>query len=268
MNAVLPFSFDPAEFTGKRVLVTGGTKGMGLAMVRRLAAGGATVVSTARSPQAEGETPAALFVTADIATREGVDEVIRQALDRLGGIDMLINNVGGSSAPSGGVLALSDQDWQRTIDVNLLAAVRLDRGLLPCMLAQGWGVILHISSIQRRLPLFEATLAYAAAKAALTTYSKGLAKEVGPKGVRVNSLAPGFIETTAAERLIKRLAEQGRTSMEAARQGLMESLGGIPIGRPGRPEEVAELAAFLVSDRAASIHGSEYVIDGGTVPTV
>ena len=268
MNAVLPFSFDPTEFTGKRVLVTGGTKGMGLAIVRRLAAGGATVVSTARTPQADGESPATLFVQADIATRDGVDEVIGQSLDRFGGIDMLINNVGGSSAPGGGVLALSDQDWQHTIDTNLLAAVRLDRGLLPGMLARGYGGILHISSIQRRLPLFEATLAYAAAKAALTTYSKGLAKEVGPKGVRVNSLAPGFIETTAAERLIQRLAEQGRTSTEAARQGLMQSLGGIPIGRPGRPEEVAELAAFLVSDRAASIHGSEYVIDGGTVPTV
>jgi len=135
-------------------------------------------------------------------------------------------------------------------------------------LARGSGVIIHVSSIQRRLPLFEATLAYAAAKAALTTYGKGLAKEVGPKGIRVNSLAPGFIETTAAERLIQRLAEQGGTSADAARQGLMDSLGGIPIGRPGRPEEVAELAAFLVSEWAASIHGSEYAIDGGTVPVV
>jgi NAD(P)-dependent dehydrogenase (short-subunit alcohol dehydrogenase family) len=268
MNAALPFSFDPSEFTGKRVLVTGGTKGMGLAIVRRLAAGGATVVSTARSQQPDGESPAALFIRADIGTREGVDEVAKHTLDRFGGIDILVNNVGGSSAPSGGVMALSDLDWQHAIDVNLLAAVRLDHALLPGMMAQGSGVILHISSIQRRLPLFEATLAYAAAKAALTTYSKGLAKEVGPKGIRVNSLAPGFIETTAAERLIQRLAERGQTSVEAARQGLMDSLGGIPIGRPGRPEEVAELAAFLASPRAASIHGSEYVIDGGTLPTV
>ena len=268
MNAHPPFSLDPTEFTDKRVLVTGGTKGMGLAIVRRLAVGGATVISTARSPLSDAPSPAALFIVADIATREGVDAVIGKSLDRFGGIDILINNVGGSSAPSGGVLALSDEDWQHSLDMNLLAAVRLDRGLLPGMLARVSGVIIHVSSIQRRLPLFEATLAYAAAKAALTTYSKGLAKEVGPKGVRVNSLKPGFIETTAAERLIQRLAQQAGTSTDAARQSLMDSLGGIPIGRPGRPEEVAELAAFLVSERAASIHGSEYVIDGGTVPVV
>jgi NAD(P)-dependent dehydrogenase (short-subunit alcohol dehydrogenase family) len=136
------------------------------------------------------------------------------------------------------------------------------------MLARGAGAIVHVSSIQRRLPLYEATLAYAAAKAALTTYSKGLANEVGPRGVRVNTVAPGFIETEAAHRLVLRLAEQQGVDERAARQGLMDSLGGIPIGRPGRPEEVAELVAFLVSERAASIHGGEYVIDGGTVPTV
>lgn len=262
-----PFSFDPTEFAGKRALVTGGTKGMGEAIVRRLAAGGARVATTARSPLPESQV-VELFVQADISTGEGVDKVVRGVLDRLGGVDILVSNVGGSSAPSGGVLALDDQDWQDTINANLLGAVRLDRGLLPGMLEQGSGVIIHISSIQRRLPLFEATLAYAAAKAALTTYSKGLSKEVGPRGVRVNTVAPGFIETTAAHGLIVRLAEKAGTDEDAARRGLIDTLGGIPIGRPGRPEEVAELVAFLVSNRAASIHGSEYAIDGGTVPVV
>ena len=247
------------------MLVTRGTQGMGEAIVRRLAAGGATVATTARSP---AESPVGLFIQADVSTREGTDAVIRDVLARLGGVDVLVNNVGGSSAPGGGVLALGDEDWQRALDTNLLAAVRLDRGLLPGMLKQGSGVIIHISSIQRCLPLYEATLAYAAAKAALTTYSKGLSKEVGPRGIRVNTVAPGFIETTAAQRLIARLADQAGTDAETARQGLIDTLGGIPIGRPGRPDEVAELVAFLASDRAASIHGSEYVIDGGTVPAV
>src|SRR5882672_2413421 len=267
MTGATQFSFDQTEFAGKRVLVTGGTQGMGAAIVRRLAAGGATVATTARSPLPDGQA-VDLFVQADIGTPAGVDKVVRDVRDRLGTLDILVNNVGGSSAPSGGALALTDDDWQQTMNVNLFGAVRLDRAFLPGMLQQGSGVIIHISSIQRRLPLFEATLAYAAAKAALTTYSKGLSKDVGPKGIRVNTVAPGFIETAAAHRLIARLAEQAGTDETTARQGLMDSLGGIPIGRPGRPEEVAKLVAFLVSDRAASIHGSEYVIDGGTIPAV
>ncbi len=160
MSGATRFLADPTEFAGKRALVTGGTKGMGEAIVRRLAAGGATVATTARSPLPGSQT-VDLFVQADISTREGADKVVRNVLDRLGGVDILVNNVGGSSAPSGGVLALGDEDWQHTIDANLFAAVRLDRGLLPGMLERGTGVIIHISSIQRRLPLFEATLAYA-----------------------------------------------------------------------------------------------------------
>jgi NAD(P)-dependent dehydrogenase (short-subunit alcohol dehydrogenase family) len=255
------------EFTGKRALVTGGTRGMGEAIVQRLRDSGATVVTTARSTPHDLPQPD-LFVAADLSTAEGAAKVVRAVLDRLGGVDILVNNVGGSSAPGGGFAALTDDEWQQALNSNLLAAVRLDRGLLPSMLAQGAGVIIHISSIQRRLPLFEATLAYAAAKAALSNYSKGLSNEVGPKGVRVVSVAPGFIETEAATALIDRLAANADTDRQTAREQLIQSLGGIPLGRPAWPAEVAELVAFLASDRAASITGSEYVIDGGTIPTI
>lgn len=256
-----------AEFAGKRALVTGGTQGMGRAIVDRLRSSGAIVFTTARSAPV-GSAHADFFVAADMGTAEGVATVAAQALDRLGGIDIIVNNVGGSSARAGGHAVLRDEDWQRALDGNLLSAVRLDRALLPTMLRQKSGVIVHISSIQRRMPLHDATLAYAAAKAALTVYSKGLSNEVGPQGVRVVSVAPGFIETGAASALIDRLAANAGSSRDVARNGLMESLGGIPIGRPGLPHEVAELVAFLVSDRAASITGSEYVIDGGTLPTI
>lgn len=253
------------EFTGKRALVTGGTRGIGEATVNRLLQGGATVLATARSVPA-GSGPH--LIPADGSTRSGADHVIRTALERLGGLDILVHCVGGSSAPAGGALALTDDLWQQEFELNFFSAVRLDRGFLPAMLKQRSGVIIHVSSIQRSLPLFESTLAYAAAKAALTNYSKGLSKEVAPHGIRVNSVAPGFTETKAAEGLISRLAEQAGTDTTTARQGLMNALGGIPLGRPNRPDEVAELIAFLVSDRATSIVGCEYVIDGGNIPTI
>jgi len=149
-----------------------------------------------------------------------------------------------------------------------MPAVRLDRGLLPSMIAQRSGVIIHVTSIQSVFPLLESTIAYAAAKAALSTYSKALSKEVTPKGIRVIRVSPGWVETEAAVALAKRLATQAGTDYEGGKQIIMNGLGGIPLGRPAKPEEVADLIAFLVSPLAASITGTEYVIDGGAVPTV
>ena len=258
---------DSTELAGKRALVTGSTEGVGAAIASRLAAAGARVVTTARSARPANDA-SDLYIQADLSGSNGVRVLADSVLNRYGGVDILVHNVGGSSAPGGGFAALTDETWQRELDLNLLAAVRLDRALLPAMLEQRSGVIIHVTSIQRVLPLFDGTLGYAAAKAALTTYSKGLANEVGPKGVRVMAVAPGFTETVAAHRMILRLAKERGVDEATARVGLIDSLGGIPIGRPNRPEEVAELIAFLVSDRAAAIHGAEYVIDGGTVPTV
>ncbi|WP_377154493.1 SDR family oxidoreductase [Roseateles sp. UC29_93] len=259
-------SFD-LQLGGLRALVTGGTKGVGAAVVQSLLDAGARVMTTARSVPASS-TDGAFYVAADLSTAEGASRVAQVALERWGGVDILVNLLGGSSAPGGGFAALDDAQWFSELNQNLMPAVRLDRALLPAMLAQGSGVIVHVSSIQRLLPLPESTTAYAAAKAALSTYSKALSKEVTPKGVRVLSVAPGWIETEAAVALAQRLAAQAGTDYEGGKRIIMQSLGGIPLGRPAKPQEVADLITFLVSPRAGSISGSEYLIDGGTVPTV
>jgi NAD(P)-dependent dehydrogenase (short-subunit alcohol dehydrogenase family) len=256
-----------AELDGKTILVTGGTSGMGEAMVKRLIRAGAAVITIARTKPAESSSPA-FVIEADISTPEGVEKAVGEIFERFGGIDILVNNVGGSGAPNGGFSALNDDHWQNAFDLNLFPAVRLDRAFLPRMIERKSGVIVHIGSIQRTLPLYQSTIAYAAAKAALVNYSKNLSNEVASKGVRVVAVSPGFIETEATAGFIESLAEAAGTDMATARQGLIESLGGIPMGRPGLPEEVAELVAFLVSGRASYITGTEYVIDGGTIPTV
>lgn len=258
-------SFD-LELGGRRALVTAGTRGVGAAVVAALCDAGVNVVSTARSIP-DTAPKGAHFIAADISEADGCAAVVSAVLQRLGGVDIIVNVLGGSSAPAGGFAKLTDEVWARELDLNLMPAVRLDRALLPSMIEQASGVIIHVTSIQHELPLPESTTAYAAAKAALSTYSKSLSKEVAPNGIRVVRVSPGWVETEAAVALADRLAAEAGTDREGGKQLIMKALGGIPLGRPARPREVADLIAFLVSPRAGAITGTEVTIDGGTVPT-
>ncbi|MGS2741783.1 SDR family oxidoreductase [Sinomicrobium sp. M5D2P17] len=255
------------ELSGKIALVTGGTKGAGKAIAERLKNAGAQVIITARNtPESPDED--LFFISADLSKTEGADTVASEVFEKFGKLDILVNNLGGSETPGGGFAALTNEDWEKTIQINLLAPVRLDKAFLPQMLKNKSGVIIHIASIQGKLPLYDSTLPYATAKAGLINYSKGLSKEVSPKGVRVLTVSPGGIMTDAAKQMMQRISESSNVSIEAATQSVLDALGGIPYGRFAQPEEVAELVGFLVSPRAGYLTGAEYVIDGGTIPTI
>jgi NAD(P)-dependent dehydrogenase (short-subunit alcohol dehydrogenase family) len=262
----MTFKIDSTEFAGKRVLVSGGTKGLGRSTVERFLAGGARVITAARAIKEPIE--GVEYVQADLTTPEGGEALAKAAIRRLGGIDILAHVVGGSASPAGGFAALTDEHWLAELNLNLLATVRLDRLLIPQMRERGEGTVVHVTSIQSVLPLPESTTGYAAAKAALRTYSKSISKELGPKGVRVNSVSPGWIMTDATGDFLETLRAANGGTIEEARQSVLDVLGGISIGRGAEPEEVADLIAYLSSSRAAAIHGAEFVIDGGTIRTV
>jgi NAD(P)-dependent dehydrogenase (short-subunit alcohol dehydrogenase family) len=252
------------DLAGKRALVTGGTRGIGKGITDRLRAAGATVVVAARSAP---PTPSSQVITADIATADGSATVAERTLAILGGVDIVVHNVGGSGVSPGGVTDLTDDDWNQTFQVNLFGAVRLDRALVPSMIAGQSGVIIHITSVQRRLPM-PGTAPYAAAKAALANYSKALSDELAPHGIRVNNVCPGFIETEAAAAFVSEHAAALQISMDDARAQVIKSIGGIPLGRTGDPTEVGDLVAFLASDHARYLTGTEFLIDGGSTRTV
>ena len=209
-------SFD-LELQNRRALVTGGTKGIGAAVVNALQCAGAKLSATGRSVP-EATTAGVHYIAADLTTAEGCAGVAEAVLEQLGGIDIVVNVMGGSSAPGGGFAALDDNQWSNELNQNLMPAVRLDRALLPSMIAQGSGVIIHVTSIQHQLPIPESTTAYAAAKAALSTYSKSLSKEVTPKGIRVVRVSPGWVETEAAVSLAERLGRQAGRDYEGGKQ--------------------------------------------------
>jgi len=252
------------DLTGKRALVTGGTRGIGKGITDRLRAAGATVVVAARS--APG-TPSPQVITADIATADGSATIAERTLAILGGVDIVVHNVGAAEVRPGSITNLTDDDWYQAFETNLFGAVRLNRALIPSMITGESGVIIHITSVQRRLPM-PGTAPYAAAKAALANYSKALSDELAPKAIRVNSVCPGFIETEAAAAFVSEHAEKLQISMDAARAQVIKSIGGIPLGKAGDPTDVGDLVAFLASDHARYLTGAEFLIDGGSTRTV
>ncbi|MFE0173155.1 SDR family oxidoreductase [Streptomyces sp. NPDC059002] len=255
MNAIGNYA-GTGEFAGKRALVTGGTRGIGAAVVRQLLAAGAEVLTTARS--ATGTAPqGASFVAADVRTRAGADAIAAAAQETLGGVDILVHNAGGAG-PHAGIAAISDEEWQDALDLNFLASVRLDSLLVPGMRERRSGAIVHISSAAVLTPVAP-FLHYVAAKAALEAYSKGLALEQAPFGIRVNTVSPGRVATPGGEATREEWARlnpaQGQNDIPA-----------VPLGREGRPDDIADAVLFLVSGRASWLTESNLIVDGGEFP--
>lgn len=247
-------SADRGELAGRRVVLTGGSRGIGAGIARRLLAAGADVLTTART--APDTLPDGLrFVTGDVSSAAGIQAIADAALEQLGGVDVVVNNAGASRTFPAGSLSIPDGDWQSALDVNLLAAVRLNSALLPQMVERGSGAIVNISS-SAAFDVPAPLLHYGAAKAALIAYSKGLATEFAPQGIRVNTITPGHVESPGADKVRDDLATAFGIEVAAIHAT-------VPIGRIGRPEDIAEAVAYLVSDRASYITGANLVIDGG-----
>ncbi|GAA4904415.1 SDR family oxidoreductase [Mucilaginibacter defluvii] len=253
------------DLKGKRALVTGGTKGIGKAIADELAAAGATVIVSARTKPDETTHH---FIAADLTNSDQVTALANEIENTFGGIDILINNVGGLTTPGGGHSTLTDAHWHQELDLNLIAAIRLDRILLPQMIEQKSGVIIHISSVAGKQALWNLNMAYAVSKAALNSYSKALATELADKGVRVLTVSPGATRTEPMVKFLNDYAASAGITPEEGMKQLMAQTGGIPMGRMAEPEEVAQLVHFLVSPSAAYLTGTIYAIDGGSLPVV
>ena len=259
------------QLNGKTAVVTGASKGLGLAIVRTLTAEGMRVAAAARTISPELKETGAFAVAADLATPQGPGEVIEAALAELGEIDLLVNNVGGGDARpelAGGFAGMSDEIWQQTYELNLFSAVRATRAALPSLLRRK-GSVVNISSISAQMP-HAGPVPYSTAKAALTAFGKALSEEMGPQGVRVNTISPGTARTAMWEGpggYGELLAGVHGLELEQFLAGLPAATG-VTTGRFVEPEEVAALVAWLASPYAVNVTGSDYVIDGGVKKTV
>jgi NAD(P)-dependent dehydrogenase (short-subunit alcohol dehydrogenase family) len=259
------------HLSGKSALVTGASKGIGLAVTRALLDEGVSVVAGARSVDGDLAKLAAADapvhpVQADLSTPDGPSYLVDQAVSRLGGLDILVNNVGAVRPRPGGFASVSDDDWLTTLTINFLSAVRTTRGALPHLLDRT-GTIVTVCSVNAILP-YPLVIDYSAAKAATLNFFKALSKEVGPRGIRVNTISPGPVATDmwlGAGGVAETMAGAGGGEPGAiAEQAVASSV----TGRFTRPDEVADLVLFLASDRAGNLTGTDIVIDGGLSPTI
>jgi NAD(P)-dependent dehydrogenase (short-subunit alcohol dehydrogenase family) len=242
------------ELAGKRALVTGGSRGIGAAVVRRLLDAGAEVLTTARSATStvpEGAT----FVQADVRTRAGAEALAAAAQEVLGGVDVLVHNVGGAR-PHKAALAIPDEEWQDALDLNFLSSVRVNSLLARGMRERRSGAIVHISTAAV-VPPAPPFLHYQAAKVALENYSRGLAAELAPFGVRVNTVSPGRTATPGGE-----ATREYWASLDLGPGAVATP----PLGRDGQPDDIAHAVLFLVSDRASWLTGQVLGVDGGEFP--
>jgi NAD(P)-dependent dehydrogenase (short-subunit alcohol dehydrogenase family) len=258
------------HLTGKRAVVTGASKGIGLAVTSTLAEEGASDVAGSRTSSAElsrlTATRMVYAVSVNLATADGPAQLLGEAVTKLGGLDVLINNVGAVRPRTGGFQSISDEDWIATLTLDLLAAVRTTGAALPHLLERA-GTIVTVCSVNAFLP-DPLVMDYSAAKGALANFSKALSKEVGPQGVRVNTVSPGPVATDlwlGKGGVAETVARAAGTEPEAVANHA--ALGAI-TGRFTRPEQVADLVVLLASDRAGNVTGADFVIDGGMTSTV